>query len=418
MDNQRGARSRFSYIQIGLMFVVIFFVGFMMGSQTAATVAQSLDTTPPADATTVFEPFWQVYNLIEDQYVDPNNQPVTQAELVDGAISGMINALGDEFSGYMPPDVYQMQNEYLEGEFEGIGATIRTIEDEGGSVEVVSVFPGSPAESAGIIAGDIFVAVNGEEVAGLTQSEIAFKVRGPEGTDVQITMRRDDDLIDFTLTRARIEIPNIEAHVEDGNIGYVRLYQFTADARQQLDEALTEIDANNRDGLILDLRGNPGGLLNSAIDIASAFVDDSTVLIEDFGPDREPLTLETNGTYQGLDVPLVLLVDEGSASASELVAGALQDLGRATIIGETTFGKGTVQTWRELVNGAGVRLTIARWKTPDGHWIHSQGIKPDIEVIVNNGAVANDEGTLDEPDTDLQLDAAIEFLSAQVQAVK
>lgn len=411
MEDQRALWLRFK-LQISLLVAVIFLAGFAMGSRTATLTAQSLETTPPAGSEMLFEPFWQVYNLIHSQYVDPNDNPTTPAQLVDGAISGMINALDDEFSGYMPPDVYQMQNEYLEGEFEGIGATIRTDDEAGGAIIVVSVFPGSPAETAGIMAGDIFVLVNGEEVDGLSQSELAFRVRGPEGTDVQVTMRRAGELIDFTLTRARIEIPNIEARVEEGNIGYIRLFQFTADARQQLDAAVAEIDGNHRDGLILDLRGNPGGLLSSAIDIASAFLDDQIVLIEDFGLDQEPLTLKTNGSYQGLEVPLVLLVDEGSASASEVIAGALQDAGRATVIGETTFGKGTVQTWRELVNGAGVRLTIARWKTPNGSWIHSRGIVPDIEVIVDQ------EDVLGGTDADTQLEAALEFLSAPVEVVE
>jgi carboxyl-terminal processing protease len=192
-------------------------------------------------------------------------------------------------------------------------------------------------------------------------------------------MRRGDELIDFTMARARIQIPTIESHLLDNNIGYIKLFEFNDDARSALDEALENMDARNLNGLIFDLRGNPGGLLNSAIDIASAFLEDGVILIEDFGDGQEQ-TLDVNGNYSGVTVPLVVLVDETSASASELVAGAFQDHRRATIIGEVTFGKGTVQTWHELANGGGIRLTIARWLTPNRHWIHEQGITPDILV--------------------------------------
>ena len=385
----------------GLMFIVVFGAGFFIGSHNGALNAQ--DSGRP-DTTQLFAPFWQVYDLIQTDYVDPNNNGITPEQLVDGAIEGMIDALGDEFSGYMPADIYQMQNEYLEGEFEGIGATIRTLEDDGG-IEVVSVFENSPAQQAGVQPGDIFVAVNGESVSGFNQSQVALKVRGPAGTEVVVTMKRGEELIDFIIIRARIEIPNIEARVEEGNIGYIRLFQFTSDARQQLDNAARDIDVENLDGLILDLRGNPGGLLNTAVDIASAFISEGVILVEDFGGDQEPVIFKATGNYLNTDVPLVLLVDKGSASASELVAGALQDANRATIIGETTFGKGTVQTWRQLANGGGVRLTIARWTTPNGSWIHQQGITPDVEVVL----------TQDDRDAKLdpQLEAALDFLLAQ-----
>jgi carboxyl-terminal processing protease len=209
--------------------------------------------------------------------------------------------------------------------------------------------------------------------------ELAGKVRGAAGTSVKITMRRGDELIDFTMARAHIQIPTIESRLLDNNIGYIKLFEFNDDARPALDEALEDLDAQNLNGLIFDLRGNPGGLLNSAIDVASAFLEDGAILIEDFGDGQEQ-ALNVNGNFSGVAVPMVVLVDETSASASELVAGAFQDHRRATIVGEVTFGKGTVQTWHELANGGGIRLTIARWLTPDHHWIHEQGITPDILV--------------------------------------
>ncbi|NWG18021.1 MAG: S41 family peptidase, partial [Chloroflexi bacterium] len=347
-------------------------------------------------------PFWQVYNLIADEYLEP----VEPEALVDGAIQGMFDVLGDEFSGYMSPDIYPMMNADLSGHVEGIGALVETVE-ETGAIRIASVLEGSPAEAAGIRDGDIFVEVDGEDVTGISQMELVTKVRGPAGTVVNLTMQRGDQLLKFSVTRARIEVPNLEYKILDNNIGYVKMRDFSADARTKLDEVLQDINVNELDGLVFDLRGNPGGLLSTAIDIASAFIKDGTILIEDFG-NGEQRVFEANGTYIGVSVPLVLLVDEDSASASELVAGALQDRGRATIIGETTFGKGTVQTWRELVNGGGVRLTIARWLTPNGNWIHDVGIMPDIVVEWTP------DGNNDTADP--QLEAAISYLLTQQPA--
>jgi carboxyl-terminal processing protease len=392
-------------LQLVLIIMVVFVAGFAVGTHTATTFAQGLSTTPPPEAQSLFEPFWQVYNLIQNQYLEPNDREITPEQLLDGALNGLVDALGDQHSAYMSPEIFYRQNEELSGEFQGIGATIRYNETED-AIEVISVFEGSPAQIAGIRPGDIFVAVDGEDVTGENQTQVAFRVRGPEGTVVELTMRRGDELIEFSIVRARIEIPNIEASIEDGNIGYIRLYQFTQDARRQLDSALDEIVVNERDGLIFDLRGNPGGLFSSAIDVTSAFIEEGIILIEDFGEGREPLVFRATGNYAGIDVPIVVLIDEGSASASEIVAGALQDMGLATIIGETTLGKGTVQTWRELVNGGGVRLTIARWKTPNGTWIHEQGIMPDVLVEWQP------EGEEDE--VDVQLQAAIDYISSLV----
>ncbi len=365
--------TRARQLQVSMLLVLIFVGGFVLGSQYSIGMAQNSFSMPP-EAETLFEPFWQVYNLIQSDYLDPVEPEV----LVDGAINGLMDSLGDQFSGYMDPEIYPLLNDDLSGEIEGIGVVIQTLEDTG-EIEVVNVLPGAPALEAGILPGDIFTAVNGEDVTSLSQLELAGKVRGAAGTSVTITMRRGEDLVDFTLNRAHIQIPTVESRVLDNHIGYIKLFEFNDDARTALDDALVELNAHELSGLIFDLRGNPGGLLNSAIDVASAFLDDGVILIEDFGDGREQ-TLHVNGNFSGLNIPMVVLVDETSASASELVAGALQDQGRATIIGEITFGKGTVQTWHQLTNGGGVRLTIARWLTPNRHWIHNEGITPDVIV--------------------------------------
>ena len=395
MKFSRTFSGRLQHLSAAFLLTMVFIAGFALGSQNAITEAQA-SISAPSEVEDSFEPFWQVFNLIRADYIDD----VDVSVLVDGAITGMVDALEDQYSGYMDPSVYDLLNSDLEGEIEGIGVVIHT-KEETGEIEVVGVLDSAPAKTAGIMPGDVFVAVDGEDVIGINQTELAVLVRGPQGSTVTITMRRGEELIDFTLTRERIIIPNVETEMLDGDIGYIKLNQFTSEARPELDAAFASLNVNELDGLVIDFRDNPGGLLSSAIDIASAFIEDGTVVVEDFGDGRTQ-TFEANGSYAGIDVPIVLLVNEASASASELVAGALQDVGAATIIGETTLGKGTVQTWHELVNGGGVRLTIARWLTPSGRWIHEQGVTPDI--VVEWTPESFDETV------DPQLDAALDYL--------
>jgi carboxyl-terminal processing protease len=233
-------------------------------------------------------------------------------------------------------------------------------------------------------------------------------VRGPAGTTVNITFLREEEEVEFTIERAHIEIPNTEAQLLEGGIGYVRLFQFTDTAREELDAAIESLNPEELNGLILDLRGNGGGYLNSAVEVASAFlVEGQLVLTEDFG-ERGQQVYEASSDNLNLGIPIVILVDETSASASELVSGAWQDHGVAVIIGEVTLGKGTVQTWRELVNGGGIRLTVARWLTPNGNWIHGVGITPDI-IVEWTPENFDDVGN---PETDPQLAAALDYFAS------
>lgn len=391
---------RAQHLATVLAAVVIFFAGFAVGDQRMIGAAQS-DTRPPAGIEEAFAPFWQTYNLIVNQYVDPVEPEV----LVEGAITGMIEVLDDQYSGYMDPEVFPLLNDDLEGEIQGIGVVISTNPDTS-QIEVVGVMNGAPAQEAGILIGDIFAEVDGVDVIGLSQLELAALVRGEEGTRVTIVMLRGDQRVTFEMTRARIEIPNVESEIVDNNIAYVKLNQFSAEARGELEQAITALDVNRRAGLIVDFRDNPGGLLSSAIEVASAFIPDGPVVIEDFG-DGEERVFNANQDALDIHVPIILLVNEASASASELVAGALQDTERATILGETTLGKGTVQTWNSLANGGGVRLTIARWLTPNRSWIHEVGITPD--VVVEWTPQSYDDAN------DPQLDAAIYRLTAKVR---
>ena len=400
MPHLLAPRGRIQQLSAALVVVMIFFAGFTLGNQYAVSKAQG-NVNPPPEAVSAFEPFWEVFNLIQSDYLDQ----VDLDKLVDGATTGLMDALEDPYSGYMDPEVYDLMNSDMSGEFDGIGVVIHT-DEETGEIEVVGVIEGAPAQTAGVKPGDILSAVDDEPVTGMSQTELAVMVRGAEGTQVKVTMLRDEELIDFMITRAHITVPNVETEIVDGDIGYVKLNQFTPNARADIDAALDEVDVNERSGLILDLRDNPGGLLSSAIDVASAFVPSGDrVVTEDFGDSQQEF--DATGDIADIQVPIVVLVNGGSASASELLAGALQDHDLATIIGETTLGKGTVQTWHALVNGGGVRLTIARWLTPDGHWIHEQGITPDIPVAWENPTYEPDE---DDP----QIGAAVNYLESLV----
>lgn len=381
----------FSIVFAGLL---IFSLGVGLGMQQSTT-AQNLYTLPP-EAQEAFEPLWQIYNMIDSQYIED----VDIDQLVDGAATGMVDALEDRYSGYMDPQVFPLLNSDLSGEFEGIGVVITT--NDSAQVEIVGLLEGAPARDAGLRPGDIFTAVDGEDITGWDQTRFASKVRGPAGTDVTLTVLRDAETLEFTITRARIIIPNVTSEIVDGNIAYVQLNEFSADARQLINDAIGQLDVNSREGLIIDVRNNPGGLLSSAVEVTSAFIPDGVILYEAFGNGRETI-FEATGDALDIQVPIVILVNQSSASASEILAGALQDTQRATLIGETTLGKGTVQTWSPLVNGGGVRLTIAQWLTPNRRWIHEDGVSPDFVVEWYPETFEDDE-------VDLQLEAAIDFL--------
>jgi carboxyl-terminal processing protease len=397
----RAFGQRFPQWKFVPVVLIVFLAGFAFGHQYSVISAQG-NTSMPPEAEEAFEPFWETYTLIRDRYLDE----VTDETLVDGAINGMLEALDDQFSGYMNPEIFPMMNSDLSGEVEGIGAVVSTIEDTG-QIEIVTVLEGSPAQDAGILPGDIFLMVNGEDVTGYTQLELVGLVRGPAGTTVNLTMLRDDEEVEFEIVRERIIVPNTETAMF-GSVGYVKLNEFTENARQDLDDAIESLNPEQLTGLILDLRGNPGGLLDSAVEIASAFLPEGElILTEDFGERFSPITFEADGTDLELDFPIVVLVDETSASASELVTGAWQDYHVVTVIGEVTFGKGTVQTWQELSNGGGIRLTIARWLRPNGQWIHHVGITPDI-IVEWEPENYEDIGN---PETDPQLFTALDYLA-------
>lgn len=330
----------------------------------------------PADLEMLMEPFWETWDILHDEYVD---QPLENQELVRGAIRGMVDSLGDPHTSYMTADEFQQANFPLDGEYEGIGAWVDT---DAEYLTIISAMPGSPAERAGLQPGDQVIAVDGEDMTGVDGNVVIRSVLGPADTSVTLTIRREGSAepFDVEIVREHINLPSVESEMLAGDVGYIRLYTFGADTSADLDRELRDLMREDPVGLILDLRGNGGGFLNTAIDVTSQFIDEGVVLIERFGDGSETL-YEANPGGRATEIELVVLIDGGTASASEIVAGAVQDHGRGLLVGETSFGKGSVQNWVELSGEEGaVRVTIARWFTPDDRQIHGIGLLPDVEV--------------------------------------
>lgn len=358
----------------------------------------SQDTATPEDLTQTFKPFWETWDLVHSTYVD---QPVDDTTLMRGAIRGMLESLGDPHTAYMTPEEYTQANTALEGEYEGIGAIV---DITGDYLKIVSPMPDSPAEKAGLKVGDVIIAVDGEDMTGVDGNIVLSKVKGPAGTDVTLTIRREgvEAPMDITVTRAKITQSSVTYRMLDSGIAYVQLSNFGDKTTQDLKSALKELLAQNPKGLILDLRFNGGGYLETAVEVTSQFIDSGNVLLEEYGDGTKTEYSALKGGL-ALKIPMVVLVNEGSASASEITAGALQDTGRAKLVGVTTYGKGTVQNWTGLKDNQGaVRITIARWLTPKERQINGKGLTPDVEV-----QMTEEDYTAGR---DPQLDKAVELL--------
>jgi len=356
------------------------------------------DAATPQDLETLFVPFWEAWNIVHEQYV---NQPVDDTLLMQGAIRGMMAAVGDDYTYYMDPKVYEVESTSLSGEYEGIGAYVDT---QGEYLTIVSPIEGSPAAAAGLRPGDQIIAIDGEDMTGVTPEEARQKVLGPAGTTVVLTVSREGESepLEFTIVRAKITVPSVTGEMREDGIAYIDINQFGDNTTSQLRDKLDELLAQNPKGILLDLRFNPGGYLITSVEVMSEFIDEGVVLIEEYG-DGSRDTYKALGNGKATDIPLVVLVNEGSASASEIVAGALQDYGRAKLVGVQTFGKGSVQTFNPLSNNQGAaRVTIARWLTPKERLIQDVGLTPDYIVEMTDEDYANNR--------DPQLDKAVEVL--------
>jgi carboxyl-terminal processing protease len=387
----------------------LFVSGWTLGRQSALTPGT------PAEEVDAFQPFWDTYRAVTDRYAGGD---VDRKALIEGAIKGMIGALDDPYSLYLTSDEFKDSLRSISGEFEGIGATIGTVDAAGDTstctalaadcrLVVVAPIPGSPAERAGLLAGDIIDAIDGQRLEGLTVDAARDRVRGARDTAVTLSIVRDGGApFVLEIVRAVIVTPEVETeNLAQGAVGYIRLSGFSDHAAEQFDTAVAAAVDRGQRALIVDLRGNPGGYVTAARDIASQFLADGPIFWQEYadGSLVETVALP-GGAATDPSIKVVALVDGGSASASEIVAGALHDRGRATLVGAKTFGKGTVQQWTQLEDDhGGFRLTTAKWLTPDKAWIHGTGIQPD--VVVN----PTSPSTGDDP----VIDAALEVLGVQ-----
>ena len=389
----------------------LFMAGVQLGRQTVA------EPGTPGTLNEEFKPFWDAWSAITERYA---GEPVAHKTLIEGAIRGMVDAIGDPYSTYLNADEYRQSVQDVSGEFEGIGAEIGTVNaarettdcnEFGADCRLVIVTPidGSPAEKAGLKPGDIVTAVDGHSLDGLTPDAARDRIRGKKGSKVVLSIDREGQApFDVTITRDTIVAQEVVSEdLAGGEVGYIRLSGFSDHGADQFAAALkADIDAG-KTKIVFDLRGNPGGFITAARKVASQFIADGPIFWQQ---DAKGVQVETDALADGVatdpKIKVMVLIDRGSASAAEIVAGALKDTGRATLVGETSFGKGTVQQWEELDGGA-IKLTIARWLTPKKTWIHHVGIDPDVAVTVPAD---------NPPGTDPFLDKALELLGESAAA--
>jgi carboxyl-terminal processing protease len=378
------------------------------GNPTVSDGGQPSNNVPAGDYGTLEE----IEDILQQDFVNPD--AVDPNALLNGAIQGQIEALGDPHTVYISPEDLELGVDIIAGTFTGIGAQVDQ-DPVTGEIVIVAPFRDSPAEQAGIRPGDIIRAVDGESTEGWSVADAVKRIRGEAGTEITLSIEHSDGQTeDVVVVRDTIEIPTVypaEVRDESGelveDLAYLELQQFTNETVSDLSDELERIVDEGYRGLILDLRRNPGGGLDATVEVADMFLDGGLVLTQ---VDRDGSQHEFNATSGGeaVDLPVVILVSKGSASGSEVLAGALRDHGRATLVGEQTFGKGSVNHLRNLSNGGALYVTIARWLTPNGEQIEGVGLSPDVPIALSEDDIANDR--------DRQLYAAIDELEKQFTA--
>lgn len=392
-------------LAVGLSVSLAGVVGYTIGDDGSSSTTITVNDNGGGDAGD-YAILQEIENILHEDFVNPD--AVNSEELLNGAIDGEIEALGDAHTVYISPEDFALGVDIISGTFQGIGAQVDQ-DPSTGEIVIVTPFRDSPAEKAGIKAGDVILGVDGESTEGWSVAEAVKRIRGEQGTPVTLTIRSSNgETRDVTIKRDTIVIPTVftrEVEDADGNrvpdLAYIELQQFTEETVNDLGDELERIVDDGYKGLILDLRRNPGGALDATVDVADMFLDEGTVLTQ---VDREGSRTEYRAKSggEGVELRVAILVGPGSASGSEVLAGALRDHGRAKLVGEQTFGKGSVNHIRELSNGGALYVTIARWLTPNGEQIEGVGLAPDIPVTLSEDDIANNRDT--------QLFAAIDYL--------
>ena len=388
-----------TFILILIIGTGAFFLGTVYGSLNSEEI---IDNGTPVVGDSSFDKLYEVRDVINSQYY----QDIDQDALVEGAIKGMVNSVGDPYTVFFNAEEYKEFNDDGDGNYVGIGVIVGIKEDR---IVVITPFEGSPALKAGLRSGDFITKVEGVEYTGTELDKAVSVIKGEEGKPVTLTIMRNGEEQDITIVRASITIVNVESEMLEGDIAHVTMLQFSNNTAEQVREAMEELRDQGAKGYILDLRGNPGGFLDEAVDVASLFVEkDKTILytLDKYNQKKEYRSY--GGSFIG--APLVVLIDGGSASASEVVSGALKDYEAATLVGQQSFGKGIVQMVYQVGDGEAVKVTVSSYYSPDGINIHGEGIAPDIEVEIPEDA----EMPLT-MENDTQLQKAVEVLREKMQ---
>lgn len=382
--------------------IVVFVAGIYLGYNERPEAKKIMGLlgkdAPPQLAQFDFGPFWKTWNVIETKYVAPNE--INRQQMIWGAIQGLAASLGDPYSVFFPPQEAELFQTSVRGDFEGVGMEIG-IKDK--VLTVIAPLKNSPAAKAGIKAGDKIIKINDTLTADLTIEKAVTMIRGQKGTKVRLSVMRDDssDPLTFELLRDIVEIPVLDAEKKPDGVFVITLYNFSARSADEFRAALREMVASGGSRLILDLRGNPGGYLESAVDIASWFLPTGKVVTKEKLNMGEGDVFRSKGYNIFNKLPMVILIDKGSASASEILAGALQEYGVAKLVGEQSYGKGSVQQLFDITDKSSLKLTIAQWLTPNGKSISKEGLKPDIEIKLT-----------EKDKTDKQMEKAIEVVKS------
>lgn len=399
--------------KILLIAILAFLLGWQLGHREVQIkwanyrpTVSIINREVPKNHNLDFKLFWDTWDLLSRTYID--KKALDPSKLFYGAISGMVSAVGDPYTVFLPPEQQKSTKEELNGSFDGVGIQLGFKDEKPSRLVVIAPVGGTPAEKAGIKPQDLIVKIDDKDTTGMSVPEAVRLIRGPKGTKVNLTIYREGepDTKVYTLTRETIIVKSAEVNfkeVKDGkNIAVIKLSRFGERTKDEWTETVNEIISKNPSGAILDLRNNPGGYLEGAVFIASEFLDGGDVVLQENNEGvRIPFKVNRGGKLTKL--PMVVLINKGSASASEIVAGALQDRKRAKLLGEKSFGKGTIQEAQELPGGTGIHITVAKWLTPNGRWVNeTQGLDPDVKIEAEKEDSTKDKDT--------QLDKALELL--------
>ncbi|WP_232066017.1 S41 family peptidase [Bacillus sp. KH172YL63] len=410
-QSQQDNQSSFIKMKKFKFVMLLFFLVFATAGITTFALAFGDEKAVNVGVTerSEFQKLYEAYDKLNQDYY----KELDKEDLVNGAINGMIDSVGDPYSDYMNQEEAKRFDESISSSFEGIGAEIQEKE---GYISIVSPIKGSPAEKAGLQPNDTITKVDGKSIQGMSVTDAVLLIRGEKGTKVTLTIQRagQEKPMDVTITRDEIPIETVYAEMQDNGVAKIQITSFSQNTYKELTEALNEMNEKGMKKLVLDLRQNPGGLLDQAVKISNLFVPEGEVLfqVKDNNGKVEKYVSESG---QKVDVPAVVLVDEGSASAAEILSAAVSESNDILLIGTKTFGKGTVQTAETFEDGSNMKFTTAKWLTPEGNWIHEKGIKPDIEVKMPDYAqlpYINPEKELKESDLSDQVKTAEQMLNA------